>query len=192
MPAFIDRTGERHGRWLIVSYVGAQKWACMCDCGAQHTRKTGGIVSGTSTSCGCTKERHGQTQTLAYGRWALMWQRCTNPNHKGYKNYGGRGITVCERWDSFKNFYADMGEAPEGRSLDRINNDGNYEPSNCRWATRKEQAQNSRNTKLSDADVAAIRGDRRLSKIIAAEYGLNPGYIRGVRSGLERTLDANE
>jgi hypothetical protein len=121
-----------------------------------------------------------------------MWQRCTNPNHKGYKNYGGRGITVCERWDSFKNFYADMGEAPEGRSLDRINNDGNYEPSNCRWATRKEQAQNSRNTKLSDADVAAIRGDRRLSKIIAAEYGLNPGYIRGVRSGLERTLDANE
>ena len=189
MPAFIDRTGERHGRWLLVSYAGAQKWNCVCDCGTQRTRQTGGIVKGTSTSCGCTKEWHGQTQTQAYGRWALMWQRCTNPNHRSYKNYGGRGIIICERWGSFKNFYADMGEAPDGKSLDRIDNNKGYSPTNCRWATRKEQAQNSRHTKLTDADVTAIRSDRRTSKTIAAEYGLHPGYIRGVRSGLERTSD---
>lgn len=187
MPAFIDRTGERHGRWLIASYAGAQMWNCVCDCGTQRARQTRGIVNGTSTSCGCTKERHGQTHTRAYGRWALMWQRCINPNHRSYKNYGGRGVAVCERWGSFINFYADMGDAPAGCSLDRVNNDGDYEPENCRWATRKEQAQNRRGTKLSDADVAAIRGDRRPSKIIAAEYGLHPVYIRGVRSGLERT-----
>lgn len=91
---------------------------------------------------------HGMTKTPTYQSWQAMLKRCTNPNHIFYKYYGGIGIKVCERWRKFENFLADMGERPADRSLDRINNDGNYEPGNCRWATRKEQGRNTRANKF--------------------------------------------
>jgi hypothetical protein len=95
-----------------------------------------------------TKPRyvHGQAKrrTRTYGTWVSMRVRCSNPNSRNYKWYGARGVTVCERWSSFENFLADMGERPEGRTLDRINNDLGYEPGNCRWATPKEQIANQR------------------------------------------------
>lgn len=92
--------------------------------------------------------KYGMTGSKTYLSWANMTQRCTNDKHPGFDNYGGRGITICARWASFENFLADMGERPEGTSIDRIDNNGNYEPGNCRWATRRQQNQNQRGNRL--------------------------------------------
>lgn len=117
------------------------------------------LQGGATRRCGClnaerriesSTERsttHGLTGTSTYVTWAHVIQRCTNSNHKQYADYGGRGIAVCERWTSFANFYADMGERPPGKSIDRIDNDKGYSPGNCRWATAKEQQANRRKRK---------------------------------------------
>ena len=128
-------------------------WECICDCGKQHFVRSDSLRDGSVKSCGCLQKeiakrhntQHKMAKTSIYKRWQQMIQRCENPKDPSYKNYGGRGILVCERWNEFKRFLEDMGERPAGLTLDRENNDGNYEPKNCRWATRKEQNQNKRN-----------------------------------------------
>jgi hypothetical protein len=119
--------------------------------------------------------------TRIYKAWAQMKNRCSNVNDPGWANYGGRGITVCDRWQTFESFYADMGERPEGKTLDRIDNDGNYEPGNCRWATPSEQLSNRRTSLLLTLD-----GVTKTVTGWARSKGLRPGtildrYRRGVR-----------
>ncbi len=162
----IDLTGTRVGRWLVVrrlanSERGGTQWLCRCDCGTE--REVGGIRlrDASSQSCGCLRAdvsssgnfKHGHSPSgrqpsPTYQSWVGMTQRCGNPNHKNFSDYGGRGISVCERWSKFADFLADMGERPPGMSIERVNNDGDYEPGNCKWASVEEQALNKRSSRI--------------------------------------------
>lgn len=141
--------------WLTVlelagrNRFGGKLWRCRCDCGGTSVVKGDALRSGRIASC-CfmANVKHGFTKVgnhhPLYRTWVQMRRRCNSPDHKSYKHYGARGIKVCERWQRFENFLADVGERPKGKTLDRIDNDGNYEPGNVRWATTKEQAANKR------------------------------------------------
>ena len=124
-----------------------QVWLFRCDCGKEKIISVDKVKSGHTKSCGCFKLKHGMSRTKLHKSWQGMKQRCFNSNRKGYENYGGRGITVCNSWLKFENFYRDMGKRPKGLSLDRIDNDKGYCKENCKWSTRKQQNNNTRNIK---------------------------------------------
>ncbi len=152
MPAFIDLSGQNFGLITVISIAPKKgkhiMWLCRCECGKQTVAYSTHLVQGNTKSCGCQIGRtiiHGMTGTTEYKSWQKMKERCLVPSCPSFKDYGDRGITICERWlNSFENFYADMGKKPEGYSIERINNEKGYYLENCKWATRAEQNSNTR------------------------------------------------
>ncbi len=156
----IDILGERYGRLTVLARVAPRKgkvtYSCRCDCGATVVTLSSYLRRGDTRSCGCLKREetvlrfttHGHAgankNTPTHNSWRAMHERCRLPSHPAFKNYGGRGIKVCSRWALFENFLLDMGERPNKLTLDRVDVNGDYEPSNCRWATHAEQVANRR------------------------------------------------
>lgn len=144
-----------------------------CFCGMEKWVPDFRFKAGKVKSCGCSriKVKHGLSNGPTYRSWSHMWERCTRPENGKWHLYGGRGIKVCERWRDFRNFYADMGPRPQGLTIDRIDNNGNYEPANCRWATIRQQHDNRRITRYVTVDG---------SKILLSEYAKQLGLNYGV------------
>ena len=150
------KPGMRFGKLVVIEKVGTDRdlnslYNCLCDCGKETVKRGLHLLSGSITSCICSrprkgeKRKHGLARSSIYKPFRGMILRCNNPKAINYNNYGGRGIIICERWsgeNGINNFLEDMGNRPEGHSLDRINPDGNYEPSNCRWVTFRNQTLN--------------------------------------------------
>jgi len=178
-----DLVRSRFGRLIVLSFEGRNRgtkpyWRCLCECGNETVVLGRHLISEGIKSCGCLrKERlfvHGMTGTKIYKVWRRLRQRCNNPKESRYHRYGGRGIKVCERWEKFENFYEDMGDVPDGRTIDRIDNDGDYEPSNCRWATSKEQARNRVSNRLM-----TYKGETKILTEWAEIFGISSHTLRG-------------
>ena len=199
MPKLIDRTGQRFGRLLVLEEAGRNQlkkvlWKCRCDCNNVVLRTAGDLVTGNSVSCGCyLKERitkHGGWKNASYNTWRAMMRRCYKPHDKDYPRYGGVGVTVCVRWHEYIKFAEDMGEPVGAETLDRIDPYGNYEPSNCRWASLPTQARNIRVRKDSKSGYIGVhkRGNKWLAEITASRKK----YYASVCNTLEEAVLARK
>lgn len=184
-------TGKTFNRLTVISYAGRDafkkaEWLCKCQCGNEKVIAGSCIKSGHTSSCGCAQleairkvsRTHGcngkSGKTREYNTWSCMIQRCVNPKYTDYHNYGGRGIKVCKRWRfSFENFLKDMGPRPEGMSIDRKDNNKDYSPDNCKWATRTEQNNNRR-----DCRIIEYQGKRQTIAKWSRDVGLEEKCLR--------------
>lgn len=196
----LNLVGHVFTRLTVVREVGrgAQNrvmWECRCSCGGERVTCTATLRRGEAKSCGClrrenmvalgrSRRTHGSDHPLLH-LFHGMHARCKNKRHKAYPSYGGRGIRVCERWSSFENFLADMGERPPGTMIERMDNDGPYSPDNCRWATRVEQMNNK-----TDNTWLTLPDGRRLTMAQASrEFGLSSGVLH---LRMKKTSDVTE
>jgi hypothetical protein len=193
----IELSGQTFGRLLVLPKTETRGdrlyWFCRCKCGAEKFIKAADLKRGTIVSCGCRMREtiaerirlnttHGQAAnggTSTFHSWNHMKARCTNPNNPAYKDYGGRGITVCHRWlASFENFYADMGDCPPGKSIERIDNSKGYWPGNCKWGTKKEQSLNRRpKSKVFYKYKLKLNGQSKTIREWSAITGIKYGTI---------------
>lgn len=169
-------------RWSLIGHIKGYKSRYRCSCGAEKVVDRFNVRHGLSRSCGCLKDeeavaretKHGMSQSKIYRLWRGMVNRCYTPTVRCYPNYGGRGIRVCDRWlNSFEAFFEDMGHKPEGYSIDRIDNNGHYEPSNCRWVSQKNQCNNTRKNVILE-----INGERKTAQQWADSVGIDGGCVR--------------
>jgi hypothetical protein len=180
-----DLIGKKFNRLTVIrTWTVPKRRICevVCDCGSVKSVRLDALTKGTTKSCGCLNKEmirpgnvtHGKSKLKAYAVWNGMIQRCTNKNLKGFMLYGGRGISVCERWrKSFADFLFDMGDRPSNRhSIERIDNNGNYEPGNCCWATAKEQSLNQRRSRLIE-----FKGETLNLCVWATRYGMSDGLL---------------
>jgi len=199
MGKFIDRTGQRYGRLVVLrradelpaSNGRRVRWLCQCDCGNEKVVTGHALSRAETTSCGCLrkemtgakKRTHGMTRTPTYRSWRAAKERCHNPNSSNYPSYGGAGIEMCRRWrDSFETFLADIGERPAGATLDRLDQCKGYEPGNVQWATSVEQSVNRGTTRLY-----RWRGGWMTTREIAEAEDLSFNSLRKV-VGRHRTI----
>lgn len=182
MGQFIDLTGQRFGRLRVLSIAGKNKhsqllWRCECDCGEECVSLGFVMRRGEKQSCGCLQREaiasvnlsHGMAGMPIYAVYRAMMQRCYGQNSHAYDRYGARGIKVCEKWQTFEGFYADMGDKPDGMSLERKDNNGDYCPENAVWAGWKAQANNRRSNRMLE-----YRGKKQTMTQWAEEFGLKP------------------
>lgn len=188
MPSLKNLVGCIFGRWEVLEYAGTSgqgaKWRCKCECGTERPVNAAALLSGKSTSCGClmreanslaAKHGHmrGGKQSPTYSVWRSMLRRCSDPAHPSYRNYGGKGIKVCDRWMVFDAFLEDMGARPDGKTLDRIDGNKGYSKENCRWFTMTEQANNRANNHR-----LTYRGESHTVSQWAVILGIREGTIR--------------
>ena len=205
MPNKIDLSGQRFGRLVAMHAMppkkkgGSTRWLCRCDCGNESTPGTAQLRRGRAKSCGCFQAEaarsanatHGQIKSSEYRAWCAMRSRCNTKSNISFKNYGGRGISVCKRWGDFLCFLSDMGPRPKGTTIDRIDNNGNYEPSNCRWATKEVQDSNKRTTVL-----VTFNGKTMTYSQWGRELNTDPGTLRqrwikfGTLNRIQRTKES--
>ena len=182
----IIKKGDKYNKLTAIKFDhmgNCQYWLFKCDCGNKKVICIGNVRNGHTRSCGCLQKEiakkicengrtHGMCKTSVYKSWTGLKDRCLNKNCKSYEDWGGRGITVCDRWLKFENFYKDMGECPKNKSIERIDNNKGYYKKNCKWATRKEQANNKRNNHL-----IMFKGKTKTIAQWAEELNINPGTL---------------
>lgn len=193
MPKIEDRTGQTFGRLTVLARAanrvrgGKQRsyWLCRCVCGNEPEVMGESLKSGNTKSCGCLDDHrgsttHGKHLSRAYSAWAAAKARCGNPNHQSYARYGGRGIAMAPEWlDSFEAFFRDMGDAPEGKELERVDNNGPYSPDNCVWATRSQQVRNQERWRVDRASILSRWLELRRNGLSAAAAAKTVGRDKG-------------